>query len=71
MGVQLLGGQGALEQALYRGGDELRFALSHGVERGKALVLPLAGGHRPLVEQEFPGAQHGGWSAGEGLHVGG
>ena len=70
MGGQRPGGEGALEQPLHRGGDEPGPALGHGVEGGKALVLPLAGGHRAVVEQKFPRPHHDGGYARQRRHVG-
>ena len=70
MGGKLPGGEGALEQALHRGGDQAGFALRHGVEGRQPLVLPLLGGHRAVVEQEFPGADRGGGHLRQRRHVG-
>ena len=66
---QLLRGQGALHEALHRGHDQGRFIPGHVVEGGQTLVLPLAGGHRAVVEQKFPGGQQGDALAGEGGQV--
>ena len=62
---QQLRRQGALEQALHRGGDEGSIPLAHLPEGGQPPVLPLAGSGGPIPEQKLPGGEQSGGGAGE------